>query len=110
MVGDRIGSSSGTRKKPQEIRRPTVILVPCPGEQRQTRQELCNPLFVTLGAAASDAMLWRAFVSTTKRSLSQAIEKRQKEIWFGALGKPYLHAAQLSPVPSCWDNIVECRR
>jgi hypothetical protein len=41
---------------------------------------------------------------------NQAIEKRQKEIWFGALGKPYLHAAQLSPVPSCWDNIVECRR
>jgi hypothetical protein len=55
-------------------------LVPCRDEQRRTFQELCNRsseriALLTLGAAASDAMLWRASVSTTKRTLKPARAK-----------------------------------
>src|SRR5216684_5894555 len=63
--------------EPEEIRRSTVILsLAGTSSGKPARSYAAIPLeriaLLTLGAAASDAMLWRALVSTTKRTLKPA--------------------------------------
>ena len=62
----------------EEIRRSTVALSlagTSSGKPARSYAALFRIALLTLGAAASDAMLWRACVSTTKRTLKPARAK-----------------------------------
>src|SRR5712692_2848766 len=69
--------------EPEEIRRSTVILsLAGTSSGKPARSYAAIPLeriaLLTLGAAASDAMLWRALVSTTKRTLKPATARQSR--------------------------------
>jgi hypothetical protein len=77
MVGGRSGGSRMSMEVKQEIRRSTVVLSlagTSSGKPARSYAALTSEwiALLTLGAAVSDAMLWRALVSTTKRTLKPA--------------------------------------